>query len=57
MILILIALAGVYLFPPSGEQRAVEPAKQSAATATAPQSAASSPAGSSAGAGSERTMS
>lgn len=57
VILILIALAGVYLFPPSGEQRAVEPAEQSAATAPAPQSAASSPAGSSAGTASERTMS
>ena len=53
VILILIALAGVYLFPPSGEQRAVEPAEQSAATAPAPQSAASS----SAGAASVGTMS
>ncbi|MEC8006314.1 MAG: hypothetical protein VX183_03905, partial [Pseudomonadota bacterium] len=57
VILILIGLAGIYLFPPSGEKRAVEPAEQSAATAPAAQSAASSPGGSSAGAASERTMS
>ncbi|MEC8181175.1 MAG: hypothetical protein VX123_03935, partial [Pseudomonadota bacterium] len=53
----MIGLAGIYLFPPSGEKRAVEPAEQSAATAPAAQSAASSPGGSSAGAASERTMS
>ena len=57
VILISIVLAGIYLFPPSGEQRAVEPAEQIAATAPAPQSAASSPGGTSAGAASERTMS
>ena len=48
VILILIALAIVYLYPPSGEQRAVEPADQTSAPATsstpAAQSAATPPA-------------
>ena len=55
--LFLIALAGVYLFSPAGEQRAVEPAEQSAATAPSSQSAARSSDGSSAGAASKGAMS